>query len=177
MNSTPVIGAMLALALTSCAARAQECPSWETLLEEESISTIGIGAIGPGLGMSIAFVYLNPPALGECVLGKQEYDGLLEETLQDRTQTHAFWVAASGPYASAFKAEDHYLVQGNNKLELLAVRPGVAAQPITGAPQIKVQYLALFRGTLDFRDPVTIFFQRGDGTYGTEYWLHEKYQQ
>ena len=177
MNCSPAIGAMFALALTSYAAWPQECPSWEALLEEESISTVGIGAIGPGLGISIAFVYLNPPALGQCVLGEQVYEELLQGTLQDRSQTHAFWVAASGPYASAFKAEDHYLVQANNKLELSAVRPSVAAQPIAGAPQIKVQYLAFFRGTLDLRDPVTIFFQRGDGTYGTEYWLHEKYQK
>ena len=167
---------LLLAGLTVGSARAASCPSWEALLEEESISTVGIGAIGPGLGMSIAFVYLNPKPLGECVLGPEAYAELVAGPLRDPDRTHAFWVAASGPYASAFKAEDHYLVQGNSRLELVARRSNVAAQPIEGAPQIKVQYLVFFAGELDFRDPVTIFFQRGDGTYGTEYWLAEKYQ-
>ena len=162
--------------LAAGVAHGRDCPSWEALLEEESISTVGIGAIGPGLGMSIGFVYLNPRPLGECILGQAAYADLLQNTLKDPQRTHAFWVSASGPYASAFKAEDHYLVQANNKLELLAIRPKVTAEPIDGAPEIKVQYLVFFAGELDFRDPVTIFFQRGDGTYGTEYWLAEKYQ-
>ncbi len=176
MTALARCGLLLWLLATSVA-RAAGCPSWEEWLAEESISTVGIGAIGPGLGMSIAFVYLNPRPLGECVLGADGYAQLRADTLKDPARTHAFWVAASGPYASAFKAEDHYLVQGDQKLKLTALRPKVTAQPIAGAPVIKVQYLVFFQGDLNFRDPVTIFFQRGDGTYGTEYWLDEKYRQ
>ena len=172
-----LVGALLGLLPLVSQAADNACPSWQQLLDEESISTIGIGAIGPGLGMSIAFIYLNPEALGKCVLGDDVYADLLAGNLADRNRTHAFWVGASGPYASAFKAEDHYLVQANNKLELTALRREVEARPIAGAPEIKVQYLAFFEGELDFIDPITIFFQRGDGTYGTEYWLAEKYQQ
>jgi hypothetical protein len=175
MTALARCGCLLWLLATGVA-RADGCPSWEEWLAEESISTVGIGAIGPGLGMSIAFVYLNPRPLGECVLGADVYAELLTGTLKDPVETHAFWVAASGPYASAFKAKDHYLVQGDSKLELKALRRNVAAQTIAGAPEIKVQYLVFFQGELDFRDPVTIFFQRGDGTYGTEYWLDEKYR-
>ncbi len=175
MRPCLLAGVVLLLPLIARGAPLQQCPSWEQLLEEESISTVGIGAIGPELGISVAFIYLNPQQLGDCVLGEAVYGELINGTLKDRSRNHAFWVGASGPYASAFKAEDHYLVQGDSKLELLALRSSVEAMPLTGAPPIKVQYLIFFQGELDFSNPVTIFFQRGDGTYGTEYWLNEKY--
>jgi hypothetical protein len=166
---------LLGLLLAGQTARSQECPTWQQLLEEESISTVGIGAIGPKLGVSVWFVYLNPDFLGECVLGKQSYAELRQDALKDKTRTHGFWVGASGPYASAFRAEDHYLVQADRKLKLAARQMEVEAMPIEGAPKMKTQYLVFFEGELDFRDPVTIFFIRGDGTYGTEYWLNDKY--
>lgn len=175
MSLRLLISLLMGLALCAPSLSAQECPSWQQMLEEESISTVGIGAIGPQLGILVAFVYLNPTLLGECVLGREAYGELTRGTLKDKTSTHAFWIGASGPYASAFKAEDHYLVQADNKIELSARRDAVEARPIEGAPKIKAQYLAFFTGELDFSDPVTIFFQRGDGTYAAEYWLHEKY--
>ena len=145
------------------------------MLEEESIGTVGIGAIGPKLGISIAFIYLNPPRLGKCVLGRKAYRKLRKDRLRGTANIHGFWVGASGPYASTFSADDYHLVQGDRKLDLVGRPAKATASHISGATDSKVHYFIFFEGELDFSDPVTIFFERGPGTYAAEYWLDTKY--
>jgi hypothetical protein len=173
MNRFAVVTLLLVLSACASGPSAQPCPSWQEMQDGDLLSTTGIGALGPELGVSVWFAYLNPTRVGECVLGKQAYAKLNDEILTDKQEIHVFWVAASGPYAAAFKAESHHLVQGDRKINQYTRQEDVAALPIQGAPKIKVQYLLAFKGRIDPRDPVTIFFERGDGTYSTEYWLDD----
>ena len=173
MNRLALTAVAVMLLLTSFILSAQECPSWQEMRDEDLLSTTGIGALGPELGVEVWFAYLNPTRVGKCVLGKEAYDALGQEILTDKQQMHVFWVGASGPYAAAFRAENHYLVQGARKLKLYTRNKDIEALPIEGAPNIKVQYLVAFKGELDPEDPVTIFFERGDGTYSSEYWLND----
>jgi len=173
VRSSIVNGIAFALLINAAAAQENPCLSWEDMIGEESISSIAIGGPGSNAGIVVSFIYINPPDLGECVVGDDTYERLNENVLQENI--HGFWVGASGQYASVFKAKDYYLVQADTRLSL-ATEPAPAAPTlILGAPDSRAQYMVFFEGELNFEDPVTIFFQRGDATYSTEYWLDEKY--
>ena len=163
----------LALLINAAVAQDDRCLSWQDMLAEESISNIGIGGPGGREGILVSFIYINPPGLGECVVGEDAYGRLKETTLQKNI--HGFWVGASGQYASVFKPKDYYLVQADTKLSLAAEPAPTTPSVVAGAPNSRAQYLVFFEGELNFDDPITIFFQRGDATYSAEYWLDEKY--
>jgi hypothetical protein len=173
MNRFALVTVFLVLSACASTPSAQRCPSWQDMRDEDLLSTTGIGAVGPELGVSVWFAYLNPTRVGECLLGKQGYAELSDEILTDKQETHVFWVGASGPYAAAFKAQSHRLVQGDRKINQYTRIENVTALPIEGAPKIKVQYLLVFKGRIDRQDPAAIFFERGDGTYSTEYWFDD----
>ncbi len=173
MRSSVVNAVALALLVNAAVAEEHPCLSWEDMLAEDSISNVGIGGPGGKTGILVSFIYINPPGLGECVVGEDAYGRLKADTLQENI--HGFWVGASGQYASVFKPKDYYLVQADTKLSLTAEPTPTTPSLIAGAPDSRAQYLVFFEGELNLEDPITIFFQRGDATYSTEYWLEEKY--
>lgn len=177
MRRSGTIGFALLLILSCTVVQPAPCLSWEELLAEESISNIAIGGPNISVGILVSFIYLNPPDLGECVLGEEAYNTLTEKTLADRSEVHGFWVGASGPYASVFKAKNYYLVQADRRLDLVTEPMPAPAAGVRLAPSTPVQHLLFFKGKLDISDPITIFFERGDATYSTEYWVDEKYER
>ena len=168
MSKTASFLQCLALTLGSALSLAYaECPSWEELVEEESIIEVSIGRRD-----SLFVAYVNPPQLGVCFMDEAFYKDVRENMIETRTNRHFFWFGGDHSLDMVDSALRIYLLQEDQEFRI------DVAGKITGPrsfPLIHTEFLISFEGDLDMSEAVTIFFQGFRGTYSNEYWLPEKY--
>ncbi len=144
-----------------------ECPSWEELVDEESIIEIAVGRRD-----RLFMAYVNPPELGACFMDEDFYTEVRENMIDKLENRHFFWVGGEHSLDMADTALRVYMLQGDREFYI------DVAGKITGPrsfPGIHTEFLIGFAGNLDLTDGVTIFFRGFRGTYSNEYWLPEKY--
>lgn len=147
-----------------------ECSTWDDMLSEGSATQVVIGR-DDFVGLSLSFVYVNPPQLGVCVLGEALYHQVRNDLLTNEPDRHLFWVGIDGAYVDLFSVESISMLQEDQQFD-------VVSSKITGkilVPTLQSAVLVSLEGEIDFSEPVTIFYKTGMGTYSSEYWLPEKH--
>jgi len=147
-----------------------DCPTWDDMLSEGSATQVVIGR-DDLVGLSLSFVYVNPPQLGVCVLGEALYHQVRNDLLINEPDRHLFWVGLDGAYVDLFRVESISMLQEDQQFDVFSSK-------ITGkilVPSLQSAILISLRGGMDFSEPVTIFYKTGMGTYSSEYWLPEKH--
>ncbi len=174
MSASMLLSLMLIIGWAPGLAHADDCPTWDQMVEEESVSQVIISN-RRFVGLSMSFVYLNPPELGRCVLGEELYQQLERGLLKDGSETHVFWVGVGGTYVDLFRAERIYMVQGDKRFDLSLKGEIDVTTPAGTVEGIRTQHLIMFDDAIDVAEPITIFYESGMGTYSGEYWLADKY--
>ncbi len=145
-----------------------ECPSWEELLAEESVTHVNISS-----RRYMFLGYINPPQLGACFLGEQLYNQVREDLLENEPNRHLFWISVGGTSFDLLSLTGRIsMLQGNQELYVVSAA-GVGFD--STVPRNHSEIIISLEGEMDFSEPVTIFFRGGRGTYSNEYWLPEKY--
>ena len=70
-----------------------------------------------------------------------------------------------------YKPENIFLVQAENRFDLIEVTDLEASTPIEGAPEFFRENVLIFEGHPDPIDPVTIFFRQREILLSGEYWI------
>lgn len=159
------------LVLGSCLCFAYaDCPSWDDMVTDGSAVQVVIGR-DDLVGLSLSFVYVNPPQLGECFLGETLYNSVMEDLFKNESDRHLFWVGLDGAYVYLFDKRSIYMVQEDQQFD-------VSSSRIVGkmmVPAVQSAILVSLEGKIDFSEPVIIFYKTGMGTYSNEYWLPDRY--
>jgi tetratricopeptide (TPR) repeat protein len=146
------------------------CPSWDDLMEEESVTRLEQGNQAR-LRLAMSFVYLNPRHLGACVLGAARYQASRGD-LYGKPNRHLFWVGLGGDSIEEFDAGSIYMVQGNKRFDISS---RAWTRGDRTFPDIQAAAIVSFEGEMDFTEPVTIFYTSGAVAYSNEYWLPARY--
>ncbi len=145
-----------------------ECPTWDDLLAEESVTQLNISS-----RRYVFLAYINPPQLGACFLGEQLYNQVREDLLKNEPNRHLFWIGVGGTSFDLLSMTGRIsMLQGDQ--ELYVVSAGGIGED-SSVPRNHSEIIVSLEGEIDFSEPVTIFFRGGRGTYSNEYWLPEKY--
>ena len=152
-----------------------ECPTWDELYMDDSLIELTIS--DPSMaGLRMWFVYVNPPVLGRCTLGHEPYNEVRESLLTDPSTQHLFWVGLEGDLLDLFRTERFYMIQGDRRLDVMRrLDLNLPTGLIQNGPSLSGEALLLFKGVIDFTEPVTIFYEGVMGSVPGEYWFSEKY--
>ena len=152
-----------------------ECPTWDELYMDDSLIELTIS--DPSMaGLRMWFVYVNPPILGRCTLGHEPYNEVRESLLKDPSTQHLFWVGLEGDLLDLFRTERFYMIQGDRRLDVMRrLDLNLPTGLIQNGPSLSGEALLLFKGVIDFTEPVTIFYEGVMGSVPGEYWFSEKY--
>lgn len=148
-------------------ARPQDCPTWDDIVTEESVTRIELG----GRRLSMSFIYVNPEQLGACVLDEEQYRASRGD-LFIKPGSHLFWIGLGGDSPGDFDTRSLYMIQGNSRFD---VTSSAAIGAERAFPGIQSAAIISLEGEIDFSEPVTIFYTNGAVAYSNEYWLPERY--
>jgi len=168
-----IITLLQCLALTCGVATAfccAECPTWDELLDEESVIPVRIQRGSRGAPMYVA--YANPAELGNCLLGEELYTHLSGKLFEKFPDRHFFWIGGGHGMDMNEVISRTSMLQGGKEhfFDLATLLRGPRL-----FPGIHLEILVSFDAKLDFSESVVVFFTGFMGTYSKEYWLPEKY--